>query len=141
MGWVGERDLVSAGLLLGERSSHRRRRRRKAPQPSFLKKASLALCVLAMGALTAAFLLLAAAHKADGKAKEPPGEAACPDFDWDQLRLPTDVAPVHYTLHIHPNISTRHFTGRVSPLICAAFPFDLCPGLRAGLGGSRCRLP
>lgn len=45
--------------------------------------------------------------------KEPPIATNGQVFPWDRMRLPTTIAPLHYDMTIHPNLTTLDFTGVV----------------------------
>ncbi|XP_047739916.1 endoplasmic reticulum aminopeptidase 1 [Hyalella azteca] len=35
-------------------------------------------------------------------------------FPWSNIRLPVHIRPLHYSLHLHPNLTTRHMDGQVT---------------------------
>ncbi|CAJ0920566.1 unnamed protein product, partial [Mesorhabditis belari] len=41
-------------------------------------------------------------------------EQHCPDFPWDELRLPNDIRPDHYNISIHPDIDAGRLSGQVA---------------------------
>lgn len=38
------------------------------------------------------------------------------EFNWQNLRLPTDIKPLRYLVYLHPNLTTFHFSGKVDVL-------------------------
>lgn len=41
-------------------------------------------------------------------------DAQCNDFPWSNIRLPLSIEPIHYSLRIHPNVTTDKFLGSVN---------------------------